>query len=65
MLLQPCVPGVELGRTRGRAAELLRIGCSVLRRLWTAVPPPGVERLADICEQWAQVSAERMVRLSC
>ena len=63
LLLQPCVPGVELGRTRGRAAELLRIGCAVLSRLWTATPPPGIERLADICGEWAHVTADRMIRL--
>jgi len=68
LILAPCVPGLELGRLDAPAGERLRIGCSVLRRLWSAEPPPApagdFERLADVTAEWGDLALERMARLS-
>jgi streptomycin 6-kinase len=63
MLLQRLDPGVELARSPGRAADRLRIGCAVLRRLWAAPPPPGIERLDGLCAQWAEITEQHMDRI--
>ena len=46
LLLERCEPGEELARSAAPAEDRLRIGCAVLRRLWSAplpedVAPPG------------------------
>jgi streptomycin 6-kinase len=71
LVLAPCVPGIELGRSPGTAEERLEIGCTVLHRLWTASPTGGTarpsgdfERLADVTADWAHLTEERMDRLN-
>jgi len=63
LILAPCVPGVELGAAEGTAEQRLRIGCAVLRRLWSAPPGGDFERLADVSAEWADLAAQRMARL--
>jgi streptomycin 6-kinase len=63
LLLARCVPGVELGRTDAPAADRLRIGAAILRRLWAAPPPAELERLADVTAEWATLAEDRLNRL--
>jgi streptomycin 6-kinase len=64
LILAPCVPGLELGRTEVPADERLRIGCEILRLLWSAPPTGEFDRLADVTAEWADLAEERMARLS-
>jgi streptomycin 6-kinase len=59
MLLQRCDPGTEL---RAAPVDQLRIGCAVLRELWTE-PPAGLEALSVVAAEWADRLEERMDRL--
>jgi len=63
LLLAPCVPGLELGRDPQPAADRLRIGCAVLRRLWSAPVTDEFERLADVTAEWATLTEQRMDRI--
>ncbi|MFW6692430.1 aminoglycoside phosphotransferase family protein [Streptomyces sp. MAR4 CNX-425] len=66
LLLERCEPGTELGAADGLgAAHRLRLGAAVLRDLWSVPVPPdcGLERVADVCAEWADQVEERMARL--
>lgn len=66
LLLERCEPGTELGAARGLGTERrLRLGAGVLRDLWSAPVPAdtGLERVADVCAEWADLVEERMARL--
>jgi streptomycin 6-kinase len=66
LLLERCEPGTELARAAHLPAEeRLLLGAGVLRDLWSAAPPPDarLERVADVCAEWADLVEERMARL--
>ncbi|WBB62252.1 phosphotransferase [Streptomyces sp. WMMC500] len=66
LLLERCRPGTELGAADELGAEhRLRLGAGVLRELWSAPVPRdcGLERVADVCAEWADLVEERMERL--
>ncbi|GAA1500401.1 aminoglycoside phosphotransferase family protein [Streptomyces synnematoformans] len=66
LLLERCEPGTELGAAGGLGAEhRLRLGAEVLRELWRAPVPRdcSLERVADVCAEWADLVEERMARL--
>ncbi|WP_240662536.1 aminoglycoside phosphotransferase family protein [Streptomyces sp. WAC 06738] len=66
LLLERCKPGTELGTAGELGAEhRLRLGAEVLRELWSAPVPQdcGLERVADVCAEWADLLQERMERL--
>lgn len=63
LLLAPCVPGEPLASSSRPARERLRIGCSVLRRLWSAPGPfTAFEDLGTVTSEWADLTEERMGR---
>jgi streptomycin 6-kinase len=65
LLLERCEPGEELATSAIAAQERLRIGCAVLRQLWAPAPPQagGVEQLAAVTAEWADLVQERMDRI--
>lgn len=66
LLLERCEPGTELGAAGEAGAEhRLRLGAEVLRELWSAPVPrdSSLERVADVCAEWADLVEERMERL--
>jgi streptomycin 6-kinase len=65
LLLERCEPGPQLAMSTGSARDRLRVGCTVLRRLWNApLPSAGdVEELATVAAEWADLVDERMARI--
>jgi streptomycin 6-kinase len=64
LLLAPCVPGEPLASSSQPAVDRLRIGCAVLRELWSAEGPfTGIEDLGTVVSEWADLAEERMARL--
>ncbi|GAA2320233.1 streptomycin 6-kinase [Streptomyces caniferus] len=65
LLIERCRPGTPLGDAPLPPAERLTLAASVLRRLWTAPPPPDgtLERVETVCAEWADLLQERMRRL--
>ncbi|MFH8404031.1 aminoglycoside phosphotransferase family protein [Streptomyces sp. NPDC018019] len=65
LLVERCTPGGELGDSPLPAAERLLLAAGLLRDLWAAPAPPDgeLERVADVCGEWADTVEERMARL--
>ncbi|WP_419998654.1 aminoglycoside phosphotransferase family protein [Streptomyces boninensis] len=66
LLIERCEPGTELvSAEQLPAEERLRIGAGLLKELWSAELPAGhgLERVADVCAEWADQVEERMARL--
>ncbi|MFK8844506.1 aminoglycoside phosphotransferase family protein [Streptomyces sp. Ac-502] len=65
LLVERCAPGGELDDSPLPAGERLLIAAGVLRELWAApVPPDGeLERVADVCAEWAGTVEDRMARI--
>ncbi|GGM55314.1 aminoglycoside phosphotransferase family protein [Dactylosporangium sucinum] len=58
LLLERCVPGQPVA-----GGDAVRIACGVLRELWAAAPPDGLEELGTVAGEWADLVEERMARL--
>ena len=63
LLLERCEPGTPLAAPDDDAGPRLRAACAVLRDLWEAPPVPGLEDLATVMGEWAELAEERMDRL--
>jgi streptomycin 6-kinase len=63
LVLERCDPGEPLASSSLPAPERLRIGCSVLRRLWQAAPADSFELLGTVTAEWADLTEERLARL--
>ncbi|OKH99274.1 hydroxyurea phosphotransferase [Streptomyces sp. CB02923] len=65
LLVERCTPGGELDGSPLPPAERLLLGTGVLRELWDAPAPPegALERVADVCAEWAAAVEERMARI--
>jgi streptomycin 6-kinase len=73
LVLERCDPGEPLASSSLPAPERLRIGCSVLRRLWLAAPDSvgtsfgasfgAFEDLGTVMAEWADLTEERLARL--
>lgn len=65
LLIERCDPGGELGDDPSEPAERLLRAAELLRELWAAPAPPdgALERVADVCAEWADTVEERMHRL--
>ncbi|MDA0566643.1 aminoglycoside phosphotransferase family protein [Streptomonospora sp. S1-112] len=65
LLLERCRPGVPLVRAPGDAEERLAAGARTLAGLWSrgAAAGPGLELLADVLAEWAELTADRHARL--
>ncbi|MET9295597.1 aminoglycoside phosphotransferase family protein [Streptomyces sp. NPDC003077] len=65
LLVERCDPGTPLTEAPSPPAERLRSAAAVLRELWAApLPPDGeLERVADVCAEWADLLEERLIRL--
>ncbi|GGL10679.1 streptomycin 6-kinase [Curtobacterium luteum] len=67
LLLERCDPGTRLvDRTDLSAAERMAIGADAVARLWAAGVPDAspFERVADVCDEWADLAEERMRTLA-
>ncbi|MFH8346574.1 aminoglycoside phosphotransferase family protein [Streptomyces sp. NPDC018045] len=65
LLVERCTPGAELGGSPLPPAERLLLAAGVLRELWTVPAPPdgALERVADVCAEWAGTIEDRMARI--
>ncbi|MFH8746569.1 aminoglycoside phosphotransferase family protein [Streptomyces rimosus] len=65
LLVERCTPGEQLDDSPLPPAERLLLAAGLLRGLWSAPAPPDgeLERVADVCAEWADTVEERMARL--
>ncbi|MBV2363939.1 aminoglycoside phosphotransferase family protein [Streptomonospora nanhaiensis] len=65
LLLERCRPGRPLAHAPGDPEGLLAAGARALAGLWSrgVRADPGLERLADVLAEWADLTAERHARL--
>ncbi|GCD33320.1 hydroxyurea phosphotransferase [Streptomyces chrestomyceticus JCM 4735] len=65
LLVERCTPGGELDDSPLPADERLLLAAGVLRELWAAPAPPDgeLERVADVCAEWAGMIEDRMARI--
>ncbi|MFF3274152.1 aminoglycoside phosphotransferase family protein [Streptomyces chrestomyceticus] len=65
LLVERCTPGGELDDSPLTADERLLLAAGVLRELWAAPAPPDgeLERVADVCAEWAGMIEDRMARI--
>ena len=63
LLLERCEPGTPLTADDRPADERLHAAATVLRDLWQAPVPDGLEDLGAVLAEWADLAEERMARL--
>lgn len=64
LILELCEPGERLADAGLPADDRLRIGCGILRELWTAeITGPGIEPLGAVTAEWSKLVRERMERV--
>jgi streptomycin 6-kinase len=63
LLLERCEPGTPLTEDRRPAPDRLRTAATVLRDLWQAPVPDGLEDLGAVLAEWADLAEERQARL--
>jgi streptomycin 6-kinase len=63
LLLERCEPGTPLTADDRPAGDRLRAAGAVLRDLWPAPVPHGLEDLGAVLLEWADLAEERMARL--
>ncbi|MFG2222894.1 aminoglycoside phosphotransferase family protein [Streptomyces sp. NPDC048644] len=65
LLIERCTPGTSLAAAALPPEERLALAAGVLRALWSAPTPPDgtLERVEQVCAEWADLVQERMLRL--
>jgi streptomycin 6-kinase len=63
LLLERCDPGTPLVAASLTPDNALRAAGQVLRELWEAPVPTGLEELGAVTAEWAEIAEERMERL--
>lgn len=64
VLMERCVPGLLLSRARTSPEDRLAGAAAVLRELWVTPPDDhGLERLEQVCAEWAVTVRERQAAL--
>lgn len=60
LLLERAQPGTDLW-SEADDVERLRIGCSIMRRLWRPAEPGPIAAAADVCRRWAAITERRLI----